>query len=109
WIAGVASLFTREFYGFAREHLAPGGVYCQWAQVYELGPASVKTIYATFLEAFPQVIAWTPGDLSSDTILVGAAHDLELDFAALEALARAPGTREELARGGITDPAEIMA
>src|SRR5690606_4228216 len=47
WIAGVASLFTREFYALASEHLADGGVFCQWAQLYELGPRNVKTIYRT--------------------------------------------------------------
>jgi spermidine synthase len=31
WIAGVAGLFTREFYAFAKGRLAPGGVFCQWS------------------------------------------------------------------------------
>jgi spermidine synthase len=109
WIAGVASLFTREFYGFAKAHLAADGVFCQWAQLYELGPSSVKTIYATFLEAFPEVIAWTPGDLSSDTILVGANHPLTVDDERLGRLATLPGTRQMLARAGVDRPAELVA
>jgi spermidine synthase len=109
WIAGVASLFTREFYGFAKHHLAPGGVFCQWAQLYELGPENVKTIYKTFHEAFPYVIAWTPADLSADTILIGSMAPLRLDFAALERRVSEATTRAELARGGVARVEELFA
>jgi spermidine synthase len=109
WIAGVASLFTREFYSFAKRHLAEGGVFCQWAQLYELGPENVKTIYRTFHEAFPYVIAWTPADLSADTILVGSMAPIHLDFAALERRMAEPSTRAELLRGGVARPEELFA
>jgi len=109
WIAGVASLFTREFYSFAKRHLAAGGVFCQWAQLYELGPENVKTIYRTFHEAFPYVIAWTPADLSADTILVGSLAPIHLDFAALERRVAEPSTHAELLRGGVARPEELFA
>ena len=77
WIAGVASLFTADFYAAARQRLAPGGVFCQWAQLYELGPARVKMIYRTFAAAFPHVYAFTPGDETTDTILIGSDAPLD--------------------------------
>jgi spermidine synthase len=109
WIAGVSSLFTREFYAFAKRHLAPGGVYCQWAQLYELGPHNVKTIYKTFHEAFPYVYAFSSSDLSADTILIGSLQPLSLDVAKLEALAAEPATKAELARGGVANALELIA
>ncbi len=109
WIAGVASLFTREFYAFARTHLVEGGIFCQWVQLYELGPRNVKTIYKTFQEAFPYVVAWTPGDLSADTILIGSARPITLDVSKLERLVADPATSAELARGGLARAEEIVA
>jgi spermidine synthase len=109
WIAGVSSLFTREFYAFAKQHLAEDGVYCQWAQLYELGPRHVKSIYRTFQEAFPYVYAFSSADLSADTILVGSLRPLPLDLATLERLAAAAAARAELARGGVDSAVELVA
>ena len=36
WMAGVAALFTREFFEAARARLRSGGVFCQWAHTYEI-------------------------------------------------------------------------
>ena len=40
WIAGVATLFTDEFYAAARQRLAPGGIFVQWVQSYSLDPSA---------------------------------------------------------------------
>lgn len=53
WIAGVAALFTREFFEGARNRLAPGGVICQWANAYNISEADLRSIVATFLSVFP--------------------------------------------------------
>ena len=108
WIAGVASLFTREFYAFARAHLAPGGVFCQWAQLYELGPRNVKTIYRTFHEAFPYVYAFSVADRSADTILLGSDRPLVIDPRRLT-LIDDPAVRMELARGGVATAWDVPA
>src|SRR3990167_3521668 len=42
WIAGVASLFTAEFYDRAAEVLKPDGVFAQWIQLYELDPQDLR-------------------------------------------------------------------
>ena len=42
WIAGVAALFTREFFAAARDRLAPGGIMGPWAHTYT---TSVTAIY----------------------------------------------------------------
>jgi spermidine synthase len=30
WVSGVAGLFSKEFYGLVRRHIAPGGLFVQW-------------------------------------------------------------------------------
>ena len=44
WIAGVASLFTSEFYERAAQVLKPDGVFAQWIQLYELDPEDLRMI-----------------------------------------------------------------
>ena len=56
--AGVASLFTRDFYRAAVSRLAEGGIFLQWVQAYEVDAQTVRTIYATLGEVFPVVESW---------------------------------------------------
>ncbi|HZX77222.1 spermine synthase [Lysobacter sp.] len=53
WVSGVASLFTREFYGFIKQHLNDDGVLVQWLQTYELNDELLGTMVAALLSEFP--------------------------------------------------------
>ena len=46
WMAGVASLFTREFFEAARARLKPDGLLCQWAHTYDISPQDLQSIVA---------------------------------------------------------------
>ena len=37
-MAGVSPLFTRDFFALARDRLAEGGLFCQWAHIYNMAP-----------------------------------------------------------------------
>ncbi len=56
--AGIASLFTREYYRAAAERLEPGGVFVQWLQAYEVDAETVRSVYATLGAEFAQVETW---------------------------------------------------
>lgn len=77
--AGVASLFTREYYRAARGRLKEGGLFLQWVQVYEIDVETLRTIYATLASEFPAVETWYLG--WSDLVLVASekplAHDAD--------------------------------
>lgn len=64
WVSGTASLFTTEFYTRVKDRLAPGGIFAQWVQAYEISDDLVLTILAAIHETFPsyQVFRST-GDL----------------------------------------------
>ncbi len=110
WIAGVATLFTREFYQLAKKHLKPDGVFCQWAQLYELGPRNVKMIYRTFSESFQYVYAFTPGDETTDTILLGSDRPLTMNLQALrEEMRDSAILSAELKRGEIAVAEDLVA
>lgn len=68
--AGVASLYTKEFYEAAKDRLAPGGILAQWTQAYEIDAASARTILATLAAVFQHVEIWTTG--SRDLLLVAS-------------------------------------
>ena len=75
WMAGIASLFTREFFEGARDRLTPGGVLCQWAHTYDISSSDLKSIVATFLSVFPNGTLWLVGD--ADVLLVGSTEPLD--------------------------------
>jgi spermidine synthase len=81
--AGVASLFTREYYEAARSRLEEGGLFLQWVQVYEIDAETVRTIYATLASVFPSVETWYLG--WSDLVLVGSMAPPTYDPKALAA------------------------
>jgi predicted membrane-bound spermidine synthase len=56
--AGVASLFTKEFYDAAAARLGPSGVFVQWVQAYEVRPDAMRSIVATLGAVFPSVETW---------------------------------------------------
>ena len=63
--AGIASLFTTEFYQSARARLKDGGLFLQWVQAYEIDGEAVRMVLATLGGVFAHVEVWTtqPGDL----------------------------------------------
>jgi spermidine synthase len=82
--AGIASLFTREFYEAAEGRLAPHGLFTQWVQTYDVDPETMRTIYATLTSVFPNVHTWytTTGDL----LLVASNEPLRVDADAMRVL-----------------------
>lgn len=81
WMAGIAALFTREFFQAARARLAPGGVLCQWAHTYDISAEDLRAIVGTFASVFPDGTLWLVGD--GDVLLVGGTEPMGPRVAAL--------------------------
>jgi hypothetical protein len=109
WLTGVSNLFTREYFRDVKKRLAPHGLFCQWAQLYEMSPWNIKTIYRTLREEFPYVYVFAAEDLSSDTILIASEEPIKLDLATLERAYRDPTTRAEARRAGLPTPHDVVA
>jgi spermidine synthase len=75
WIAGVATLFTQEFYAAVRARLTPDGVFVQWMQAYSLYPKDLRMLFATFLSEFQGATLWN-GD-APDLILMAPSPPAE--------------------------------
>jgi spermidine synthase len=109
WLTGVSNLFTREYFRDIKRRLAPGGIFCQWAQLYELAPWNIKTIYRTVREEFSYVYVFAAEDLSSDTILIATEKPLTLDLHTVERAFSHPATRAEAKRGLIESAHDVFA
>jgi hypothetical protein len=81
--AGVASLFTREYYAAVAQKLADGGLFVQWLQTYEIDKDTIRAVYATLGAVFPHVETWRLG--VSDLALVASSRPFAHDAAALRA------------------------
>ncbi|OGX29360.1 MAG: hypothetical protein A3B78_01355 [Omnitrophica WOR_2 bacterium RIFCSPHIGHO2_02_FULL_67_20] len=106
WMAGIAYLFTREFYGLAKQRLAPGGVMCQWLQLYRIFPSDAKLMLKTFHDAFPYVSVWSsvPGDL----LLVGSMEPHTTSVARLRERMANPAVRDALATVKVDRPELLL-
>jgi spermidine synthase len=81
--AGVASLFTREYYQAANSRLADDGLFIQWVQAYEIDSRTFRTVYATMASVFPHLEAWQGAP--NDVFLVGTKRPLTYTAATIAA------------------------
>ena len=110
WIAGVAALFTREFFEAAKSRLAPGGVICQWAHTYNISDSNLRSIVATFGSVFPNGTLWLVG--GSDVLLVASVDPVDSMDRRLENMARAwarPGVAEDLRQVAAAEPFSLLS
>jgi spermidine synthase len=109
WLTGVSDLFTADHFRAAKKHLQPGGIYCQWVQLYEISPENVKAIYRTFAEHFRYVAVFSAEARSSDTILLGSDAPLPIDLGRVRAHMAEPSVTAELKRADVDTPFDLFA
>jgi predicted membrane-bound spermidine synthase len=107
-MAGVASLYTREYFGLVKDHLNPAGIATYWLPAYLLLEDEALAIIRAFCEAFEDCSLWS--GFHRDWILVGSRGGIapvtREQFSRLWTLER-PGS--ELRRLGVDSPVELAA
>lgn len=73
WMAGMASLFTRDFFQLARERLNAGGIYAQWFHCYQMDWPTLALVGRSFASVFPDsvMINTEPSGSGRDFLLLG--------------------------------------
>jgi len=56
--AGIASLFSKNFYEAVASRIGDNGTFLQWMQAYEVDAKTIRTVYATVGSVFPEVETW---------------------------------------------------
>jgi predicted membrane-bound spermidine synthase len=94
WIAGIATLYTPEFFRIAKARLSDDGVFCQWIQLYQLPLPIVAGIVRSLREVFPHVNIWFGG--TADLLVLGSSRPLTYDQKWLAALIGPGGRLQEI-------------
>lgn len=89
--AGIASLYTQDFYQSVARVLAPGGIFLQWLQLYEVDALAVRTAVSTLVSVFPDVSMWLPG--GGDMVLMATREPFVIDVDELRRRAEAEPLR----------------
>ena len=103
WIAGMNSLFSRDFFRIARGRLNPGGVFAQWFHIYNLPQDDLQSLFRAFQDVFSSAILWQLND--GDVLLTGFADDA-VPKGGAATLSRAAAA--DLASVGVTDPKLLL-
>ena len=106
WMAGVAAVFSHEYYRDCALRLKPGGIVAQWLQVYETNDRIVDMVVNTFSSVFPHVGVWQAGP--GDLLLVGSLTPRKPDLAAFQSRFNDPVVRADLARVGVQNVETLL-
>lgn len=107
WMAGVAGVFTHEYFRICREHLTDRGLVCQWVQAYELEELSYLMVMETLTEVFPCYTVWN--SLGTDTMILASAAPFRMDFQRLNACMASDTVQRDLAQVDIHSPVTVLA
>jgi len=107
WIAGVATLFTDEYYAAVRAHLAPDGNFVQWVQGYSLDPADLRMVLATVSRHFPETTLWHAQVL--DFMVLARLDTRPMNFIRMRELWKNTAVREDFAPLELRHPEGILA
>ncbi|HYR22995.1 MAG TPA: fused MFS/spermidine synthase [Chthoniobacterales bacterium] len=81
--AGVAGLFTREYYQSVDRCLRVGGMFFQWVQAYEIDERTMQIFYSTLGSVFPNIESWQTA--GGDLLLMASRSPIKYDVPALRA------------------------
>lgn len=84
WIAGIGNLYTEDFYKACANRLQPGGLMCQWFQLYSVSEYDLDLVLSTFFSVFPEGLVFQIGP--GDIFLVGKMEPLAFDTKRLDQL-----------------------
>ena len=106
--AGVAALYTTEFYERARARLKPGGYLTQWLPAFGVPQSMILSMVRSFIDVFPNAVLLSGAN--ANLLLMGTtAPRNEIDPNRLAAaLRKAPAAQADLQGLELGTPREIV-
>ena len=106
--AGIASLYSREYFALARTRLAEGGILTYWLPVYQMEAGDMRAVVGAFCAVFEDCSLWTGYGL--DWMLVGTRNAKgPVSAERFAAQWRDPVVSERLREAGLDDPSRLGA
>ena len=106
--AGVAALYSREFYASARSRLTPRGYVSQWLPVFGVSNGMILSMIRAFIDVFPNAVLLSGA--STNLLLIGGRdgrNEIDPNRVAA-ALAEAPAVSADLERLDLGTLREIV-
>jgi spermidine synthase len=107
WMTVASNLFTKEFFEVGRDKLNPGGVFCQWLQLYGMQPSDLQALVRTFSSVFPHVLVFNT-IRDSDLLLMGSVEPKRLDLDKLEWRMSELDVATDIGRVKVVDPYDLL-
>jgi len=105
--AGVANLYSRDFYELGRKRLGDGGLLAQWWPLPAQNDEDSRSLVRSFLDVFPHVTLWTTE--LHEMLLVGSERPIALDSRRVVARFAPVETARALAEVGVESPEAALA
>jgi spermidine synthase len=105
--AGVANLYSTEFYRLANSRLTPHGIVAQWLPLPTQSDADTRSLVRSFLDVFPHASLWTTE--LHEMLLMGSPAPLELDAVTIQKRFEQERVRRSLGEVGVGSPAALLA
>ena len=105
--AGMAALYSKEFYALARTRLSAKGFMSQWLPAYQVPADTTLAMVRAFVDVFPNAVLLSGAE--ADLLLIGSNSprvEIEPERIAT-ALARAPDVRRDLEKIDLGSVREI--
>ncbi len=77
WMAGVANLFTVQYFEEVKSHLKEDGLFVQWFQAYETNDKILNIMFNTLGRVFEYAYVFAPAQL--DLLIVGSDKPITFD------------------------------
>jgi spermidine synthase len=105
-MSGAASLYCREFYDAARARLNRDGVVVQWIPLHGVKPEDFRSLFRTFVDAFPESAAWY---FKEAILLTGHESAFRIRITPFRKAHSAPQTQAELIALDLHDLHTLLA
>jgi hypothetical protein len=107
WMAGIGSVFSREYYQLCADRLKPGGIVANWFHVYEISDEVVELVLRTFSSVFPYVEIWDTAQ--GDVVMLGSLQPWATGPDVFRPAFSRPAVRRDLALIDIHSPEMLLA
>ena len=105
--AGVANLYSTNFYELATKRLQPGGMLAQWLPLGAQNDEDSRALVRSFIDIFPYATVWTTE--LHEMLLVGSFEPIELDVDRISRRFQQPAVAAALQEVGIHSPAALLS
>jgi tetratricopeptide (TPR) repeat protein len=105
-----ASLYTKEYFESAKEHLNENGMIISWIPTYSMPVSVVESIIGTLLDVFPHVTLWclTP-NLAPLVLVAGSEQQQYFSPKYIEDELRKPAVRNSLSKTNIYNNMDVLS